>query len=340
MMISALRIATLFVMSLMLVQVAAPASAQTINVLILQQDGARFELSRSNPIQKAVLNAWSAELNSPTSKKLLKRRYGISGMDVYDETAVTSDFYNDRGRRRGDRELVKLARLVKRPAMDILVLYALKARAVTDPDTRVAMLILTMSYRALDVKSGRFLGGDNVDLDPNGVPMRGCATRLGNVGPDPVCVERFVARHGENLARDAASVTAMRLAALLGSAYQRSNLGGAAPKGGRPGGRPVDRREQSRCPSTPSTFVIVYQGYTQRQLKFIESSMAHWACALNLNVNNASLTNASYAYKTRLNLGLLFRNIRALNEQLGVDADPRTRGSNEILVRAVNLRQD
>ncbi|MEZ5721142.1 MAG: hypothetical protein R3D59_05365 [Paracoccaceae bacterium] len=57
----------------------------TINVLVVQEDWDEDSLIRNNRIQTAVLNTLNQTLHAPAYQSVLER-YGISGMDVYDET--------------------------------------------------------------------------------------------------------------------------------------------------------------------------------------------------------------------------------------------------------------
>lgn len=174
----------------------AAANAQTVKVLVAQEDWDRYSIERNNRIQRNVLNTWNNTLNSPAVLRQMKQ-YGIEGLDVYDETAVTLKFYNQDRTRRRDAELISLARQIRNPRIDVVVLYTLYARAVEAPYTKATKLLTSMSYRALDVRSGRFFGGDNLEIDPDGVVMTGCATKRAGVNPDRHCVKEFVSRYGE-----------------------------------------------------------------------------------------------------------------------------------------------
>ena len=335
-----------------LAAVPATAQAQTIKVLVAQEDWDKESLPRNNRIQRAVLNTWNSTLNAPAVLRQMKR-YGIEGLDVYDETAVSLNFYQQDRTRRRDEELISLARQIKNPRIDVLVLYTLYARAVKEPYTNLTKLLTSMSYRALDTRSGRFFGGDNLDIDPDGVVMTGCATGINGVGPDAHCVKEFVSRNGERLARDAGNAMALRLAALLGQQYgdtsgasQDTNdkLGDADGfKDDDAGaGTGVARKGIGRCKNIPTTFIVEYQGFTPRQKNLIEANMSNWRCGLDLDaaVGGSSLSNAAYEYKTRLNEGQLIRQVRLMTELMGVVAEVRNQGRNKIEVRAISLREN
>ncbi|MEL6288081.1 MAG: hypothetical protein AAFQ42_11715 [Pseudomonadota bacterium] len=321
------------------------AEAQTIKVLVAQEDWDKFSLERNNRIQRNVLNTWNNTLNAPAVLRQMKQ-YGIDGLDVYDETATTLKFYDQDRTRRRDEELISLAKQIKNPRIDVVVLYTLYARAVSEPYTNLTKLLTSMSYRALDVRSGRFFGGDNLELDPDGVVMTGCATSLNGVKADRHCVQEFVSRNGERLARDAGNAMALRLAALLGQQYgasdgvaENAKIGdadGFEPEGGVKVGSVGSRR----CNNIPTTFIVDYQGFTPRQKSLIEANMSNWRCGLDLDAaaGGNSLVNAAYEYKTRLNEGQLLRQIRLMTELMGVVAEIRNKGTNTVEVRAIGLR--
>ncbi len=333
---------------------AAPvaAQAQTIKVLVAQEDWDKDSLERNNRIQRNVLNTWNSTLNSPAVLRQMKR-YGIDGLDVYDETAVTLKFYGQDRTRRRDEELISLARQIKNPRIDVVVLYSLYARAVKGPYTGATKLLTSMSYRAIDTRSGRFFGGDNLDIDPDGVIMTGCAIALNGVGPDRHCVKEFVSRYGERLARDSGNALALRLGALLGQQYgdktayaedTNDKLGDADGYKGDDAGDgeslTVAKSGIGRCKNIPTTFIVEYQGFSPRQKNLIEANMSNWRCGLDLDaaVGGSSLSNAAYEYKTRLNEGQLIRQVRLMTELMGIVAEIRNQGRNTIEVRAIGLR--
>ncbi|MEL6746749.1 MAG: hypothetical protein AAFO79_02900, partial [Pseudomonadota bacterium] len=266
--------------------------------------------------------------------------------DVYDETAVSLNFYQQDRSRRRDEELIALSRQIRNPRMDVLVLYTLYARAVKDPYTQISKLLMSMNYRALDVRSGRFFGGDNIDIDRDGVPLTGCATGLNGGEATAFCVKEFVANEGERLARDAGNALALRLASLLGDTYGNSSrfsdenekLGDADGFKGDDDGAPAVASNSRGCVNIPTTFVVDFRNFSQKQLNFIESNMTQWKCAMDLDAIDGSLANARYEYKTRANQGMLVRNIRIMMELIGVTADTRSEGRNQIIVRGIGLR--
>ena len=140
------------------------ASAEPIRTLIVQEDDEKDALPRGGRIQRAILNAFNAGLSAPNAARLYDR-YGIDGIDVYDEVSLTLP-YDEQGRsRRNIQELISVVRTIRNPRMDIVVPYTLYVKAVDNRYDRITRLQMSLSYRALDVRNGRYIAGDNIDID-------------------------------------------------------------------------------------------------------------------------------------------------------------------------------
>ncbi len=339
---------------------ATASAASTVKLLVMQEDWDKASLPRNSRIQNAILNTLNQTLHAPAYQSIINR-YGIQGMDVYSETAVTLPFYKQDRTRRRDEELISLARAVNNPTIDVLTMYTVYARAVPDPYTQISRLQIALNYRALDVKSGRYLGGGNLDVNTNGIVVTGCAAGLNYQKPDPHCVAEFVSRHAERLAQDAGNKLALQLSALLGRAYgkpgpvgrpgQHAKGGPIAPPAIVPGAEGVPGpgprssayaggKRHPGCNSLPTNFLVTYKGFSQRQINFIEGNMANWKCALDLDTASSSFSGIQYEYKTTANQQRIVRNIRLMLELLGIVGEPKTNGTNEIIVSALTLREN
>ncbi len=326
---------------------AAPVAADvpTINVLVVQEDWDEDSLIRNNRIQNAVLNTLNQTLHAPAYQSVLQR-YGIDGMDVYDETFLTLDFYQQDRQRRRDEELISIARTVNNPEMDVLVPYTIYARAVTDPYTQIVKLQMSLNYRALNIRDGRWMGGDNLDIDTAGVPFTGCATGINGTPADPHCVKEFVSQYGEQLARNAGNKLAIQLAGQLGRAYGTAPSQGSVVDPNAGGTNAVVNDETmayqavAGCGNIPTTFQVQWIGFEQRQVNAIEEHMNFWKCALDTDVTDSDFSQITFSYKTRADKARVIRNIRLMLELLGQVAEPRTEGSNTIVVEALGIREN
>ena len=317
--------------------------AATINVMVFQEDWDEDSVARNNRIQNNVLSTFNSTLNAPAYQSVLAR-YGITGMDVYDENSLTLDFYQTDRTRRQDVELISIARTIDNPRLDVMVPYTLYARAVTDPYTNIVKLQMSLNYRALGVSDGRFLAGENLDIDTAGIPFTGCAASLKGTAADPHCVKEFVAENGQSLARRAGEKLAIQLAGLLGRAYGTENAAIQAPTGGDTngaivGGTPAVQSAHN-CGSIPTTFEVTWHGFEQRQINAIEEHMHFWKCALEVDISNSDFSEVTFSYKTRADRQRVIRNIRLMLELMGTVAEPRTEGRNGIMVEALLIREN
>lgn len=324
---------------------AAPvvADTPTINVLVVQEDWDEDSLIRNNRIQNAVLNTLNQTLHAPAYQSVLQR-YGISGMDVYDETSLTLDFYQQDRQRRRDEELISIGRTINNPEMDVLVPYTIYARAVTDPYTQIVKLQMSLNYRALNIRDGRWMGGDNLDIDTAGVPFTGCATGINGTPADPHCVKEFVSQYGEQLARNAGNKLAIQLAGQLGRAYgaapTSAPAAGAADTNTAVTGETMAYQAVQGCGNIPTTFQVQWIGFEQRQINAIEEYMNFWKCSLDTDLVDSDFSQVTFAYKTRADKARVIRNIRLMLELLGQVAEPRTEGANGIVVEALGIREN
>ena len=331
---------------------ASSASAQTVDVLVMQSDADPNSLRRGIQVQRGMLNIWNSALNGPAIGSYLKN-YGLDGLDVYDETALVVGSgvgYDPNRERRQDAELISLGFGFPGQSIDAIVLYTIYAKAVPHPYTQISLLRASMQYRVLN-RDGRVLAGDNVQLDTEGVPLTGCATQIADIGPDAQCVRDAVTEHLGQMAADAANRIALQLAAIIGAQYgslQSSSVPagvagdpnaaidgapgvGLAPRAG--GGYGV-------CDNLPVTYLLTFTGIDSRQKNAIEEFMSSWSCVLNVELEDESLTKVTYRYKTKADRARIMRNIRLMFDAMGVFVEPRTQGEREILVEAVTLRND
>ncbi len=326
------------------------AAAQTIRVLILQDDSDKTSLLRNGRIQSSVLNSWNQTMHGPAYQQIL-RQYGISGMNVYDETALTLRFYQKPRHRRPPEEIIALARQIHNPEIDALVIYTLYAKAIQDPYTHVQTLRLSMNYRALGVKDGSYLGGGNLDLDTHGVVITGCAAGLNGQHADSHCVSEFVASHAEQLARDGGNKLSLQLAALLGQKYgnrsaaqnnrdQKPSLKDNQNniiQGTNTYNNSNSYMRHKACGNIPATYIVKYQNFSSRQINFIEGNMENWKCKMDLDTIKSSFSDVSFEYKTRSSQQRILRNIRLMTELMGLVVEAKTNGNNQIIVKSLAL---
>lgn len=314
-------------------------AAPTIKLLVVQEDWDAESLPRDSRVQSAVLTTFNTVLNAPTYRSHLSR-HGIDGMEVYDETSVTLEFYGQDRRRRSHAELVSLARAVTNPGLDVVVPYTLYARAVDNPYTGAKTLQMSLSYRALSVRDGRYLAGDRIALDTSGLPFTGCAASLAGTAGDPHCVKAFMAQHGSRLARSAGDKLALQLAAYLGDAAPRQAPAAAPQANTVTTPTPAPVAVADGCDNLPVTYQMTFRGFDAKQINAIEQTVSFWNCVMDSDVTDSGFSEITFSYKTRADQQRLLRNIRLMSETMGLLTDARSTGSNGIVVESVSLRSN
>lgn len=321
---------------------APTATAQTIRVLITTQDAEDDSLHRHSRVQKDAAETFKSVLNAPASAELYQR-YGIQGFDVYDERAIFQDRVPPSNSGRTEDELIALSRSITNPRLDLLVIYTIFADAVPDSYVQgLSLLRVAMRYAVLDVRSGRHLGGDNLDNGIQGVPMTGCAAAVGKKDADgnppkvyPRCVYDFVAEQVERLVRDAGQTIAIQIAALV------AGQGSGGQEGSKDGmGGVLDQRSSdlSACTRTPTEYTVRFRNLTKQQILTLIERMSKWRCGLDIGLADSSPSEPSYTYKVRANEAMLKLNIEATLDAIGVTANVDPRGRNELVVKATPIR--
>ena len=155
--ISGILVAGFVGVTLMGMQTPAFAGEQP-NILIMGEDADTDAVARKNRVFKRVLNALANEMND-------------EGFNVYDEAATTLDTFAQDRVRRTDAEVIDITRSVKRPPIDVAVLFTIypsgkKLSYTTKIRTRI-------TGRLLNVKSGKRLGNFEVELpQPDNAPVQ------------------------------------------------------------------------------------------------------------------------------------------------------------------------
>ena len=154
-------------------------------ILVMAEDGDDGSVSRDSRISRRVLNEVSTQISA----------YGFS---VFDETALTYNSHRQGRSRRGDAELIDIARSVQRPPIDTIALFTVYTDSQTLPHTR--KLRVRVSGRLLDAQSGRRLG--NFDVSDSGNVHPSCG------GP---CYAETVGDIAREMGREVADVLAQKL---------------------------------------------------------------------------------------------------------------------------------
>ena len=181
-------VTTTIVVSLMLGFLATAHAADNPNLLVLGEDADRDTVPRDSRVFKRVVGALANQMHD-------------NSFDVYDETAITLDNFEQGRVRRSDVEIIDIARSVKKPPIDVAVIFSIYASAKdTSYTTKVTARI---EGRLLNVQTGKRLGNFEVDSGKRWNAPRNC---------DRECILEVVGDKTRVLANDLGAVLAEKLA--------------------------------------------------------------------------------------------------------------------------------
>ena len=141
-------IVRLLVVSLSLVTTLSAQAANNANVLVIGNDANAGSISRDNPAFISIIGALANNMHE-------------NNFDVYDETAITLDGFEQNRLHRSDAEIIDIARSIKRPPIDIAVIFSMYVnRQENGYSTKVSARI---EGRLLNVQTGRRLGNFEID---------------------------------------------------------------------------------------------------------------------------------------------------------------------------------
>ena len=263
-------------------------SAEDPNILILGEDSDPDSVPRNNRIFKRVLNAVSNQLSD-------------EGFNVYDETAVTLDDFVQGRSRRTDAEIIDIARSIKRPPIDVGVIFSIYG--THKKLTYTAKVKTRIEGRLLNVKTGQRLGNFEVDMpEAENVP-RDC---------NRDCLLEEVGKQSKELAQDLGAVLATKLAHIVDKGgYSESNL--------------------------PTGYALVFSNFKVHEISAIEEYLTTFSGYKKHRPVKSSMRTAEYWYETDSKSARLNRNLRKMLDHLDVKGRV-TFGGNEFKVEKITLR--
>ena len=142
--------AGLVLMSFVVVAGAADAADKPY-VMIMGDDADTDTVPRNSRVFKRVLNAISSQLNA-------------RDFDVYDETVLTEENFEQDRSRRTDEELVGIAKSLTRPPIDVIVVFSMYASAeILSYSKKIHARI---EGRLLNVHSGKHIADAAIRREP------------------------------------------------------------------------------------------------------------------------------------------------------------------------------
>jgi hypothetical protein len=261
----------------------APAMAgEQPNILIMGEDADEDTVPRNSRVFKRVLDALANEMDH-------------EGFDVYDEVAVTLDNFNQGRVRRTDAEIIDIARSVKRPPIDVAVIYSIYASAKV---TEYAMKIRTrVTGRLLNVRSGQRLGNFEVELPRTDHAPTDCSRE---------CILEVVGKNAKMLAQDLGFVLAQKLNYLSPAGRSDSGIDSGSDK-------------NSDDYGLSNAYSLVFSGFSEREISRIEEYIVAFKGYQHHRPVSSSLRTAEYWYESDSLVSRLNRNLRLMLELMESD---------------------
>jgi len=281
--------------ALLLISCAGAPSSMAIekpNLLIMGEDADEDTVPRNSRVFRRVLDALSNELHD-------------EGFDVFDETAVSLDDFAQGRVRRTDAEIIDIAKSIKRPPIDIAIIFTIYASA---RDLNYTTKIKTrVSGRILKVASGQRLGNFEVESPREWNAPADCPRE---------CLLETVGKYSKTIARDVGSVLAEKLAGLYDSGDDSTSNSGNLMNG----------------------FSLVFEGFTPDDMFDIEEYLVVFRGYKTHRVVYAGRRHHEYWYESGIAATRLNRNLRKMMDHLGISARVGFSG-NEYVMTKISQRK-
>ncbi len=272
------------------------------NIMVFSDDADRDTVPRNNRVFNRVIHALRSQLDD-------------KGFNVFDETAVTiKDGYAQGRVRRTDAEILDIAQSLKRPPIDVAVVFQIYASAdnrgyTTKVRTRIAGRMLT-------VQSGKFLGEFEVKKLFNAPAA--CNRE---------CILEVVGDKSRDLAHDLGDVLSVKLAH-LSNGGQNAGITTESNGGGIDSGSGGVVKEYS----------LVFNNFNSNERMDIEEYMVIFSGYQHHRPVDCSRRRCEYWYESTINSAKLHRNIQRMLDQMSVEANVVFEG-NTVRVDRITLRQ-
>jgi len=253
-------------------------AAEAPNLLVMGEDSDLDTIQRHTQVFDRVTEAISGELRA-------------RGFAVYDETAVTMEFYDLSRVRRSDAELISLAKTVQIVPVDAVASFQIHVSVKDSPYEGIQDLRLRVSGRVVNVHTGLSLGGYEVSYQPGDLPPLPLNCRR-------PCLVGFVGDQAAPIARDVGAALAAQLAGVE-PAHAR------AP------------RPNNGCDGASNTFTLTFKDFSPEEMARVDPVLSAFHGYVHHQRLDPDNPQSAYGYETCADTARLARNLRAMFEQSG-----------------------
>ena len=289
------RLLTLLLLTSFLIPFTSVHAANNANILVIGNDANKGSVPRNSPVFNRVIGALTNQMHD-------------NNFDVYDETAITLDAFDQDRINRTDAEIINIARSIKRPPIDIAVIFSIYVNTQAQGySTKVSSRI---EGRLLNVQTGRRLGNFEIDNhQPWNVPSR-C---------DLDCILANANDNSRLMAADLGAVLAEKLAWMTDGG--NSHLG-------------LDR------PGTNQMNVgynLIFDGFSAETFAELEEYLVVFSGYDSYRPTEIRYTRTEIWYKSSIGTAKLLRNIKKMLAELDLRATINFIG-NTFTVKKITLR--
>lgn len=289
-----LNILRLFLITMTFGLVMPVQGADNPNILVMGQDDDTDTVPRNNRVFDRVVGSLSNQMHD-------------NSFDVYDETAISLDNFEQGRTRRTDAELIDIARSVKLPPIDIAVIFSIYTSTIKESYT--TKVKARIEGRLLNVQTGKRLGNFEVDSGKYWNAPANC---------DQECILEVVGDKSYVLANDLGAVLAEKLAWMVdGNSNQDQD-------------RPATN-------GMVTDYNLIFDGFSAEEFSEIEEYLVVFSGYQSHRLIAASYTRTDIWYKSAIGTAKFNRNLRKMLGEIQLRGTINFEG-NGFTVRKISLR--
>jgi len=289
-----LNILRLFLITMTFGLVMPVQGADNPNILVMGQDDDTDTVPRNNRVFDRVVGSLSNQMHD-------------NSFDVYDETAISLDNFEQGRTRRTDAELIDIARSVKLPPIDIAVIFSIYTSTIKESYT--TKVKARIEGRLLNVQTGKRLGNFEVDSGKYWNAPANC---------DQECILEVVGDKSYVLANDLGAVLAEKLAWMVdGNSNQDQD-------------RPATN-------GMVTDYNLIIDGFSAEDFSEIEEYLVVFSGYQSHRLIEASYTRTEIWYKSAIGTAKFNRNLLKVLGELNLRATINFEG-NSFTLRKISLR--
>jgi hypothetical protein len=272
------RIFKALALTLTLFTVNPLVAADKPNILVMAEDASEGTVPRSSRVTKSVVSALQNQMHD-------------MGFAVYDESIITLDNFSQARAQRSDAELFDIARSVKRPPIDIVIVFRLYASKLQlEHSTKVSARI---NGRMLNVLSGKFLGEFNLDSGKQWNAPEHCSRE---------CLSETLNDKASILANDLGAVLSEKLAWMSKGTYANNST------------------EQTQFSPMLTDYYLLFDGFSAADMLEIEEYLVIFSGYESLRPTEQRYTRSELLYRSSSSTAKLNRNLKKMLEELNMRA--------------------